>query len=205
MHLQTLYQRFKRVPGSTIFSQVIRFYFLDHYHLSRSIYDFSEKDTLEIPPSMKNWEEDDVRKWLLHIGLPGPLVSRFYAARVVGNKLARFSDEDLLRDFQLSKNDRELILCSRDGWLKQTTDMDERDVEIVHDLQSSCTSYTSVTRNDAWVDTDDSKIRFGDDISEYTSNVGEYKTHLCLGQGLGVPVQLKKFQNVFRGFGIFQK
>ena len=29
--------------------------------------------------------------------------------------------------------------------------------------------------------------------------------HLCLGQGLGVSVQLKKFQNLFRGFGIFSE
>ena len=27
-----------------------------------------------------------------------------------------------------------------------------------------------------------------------------HKTHMCLGQGLGVSVQLKKFQNLFRGF-----
>ena len=28
---------------------------------------------------------------------------------------------------------------------------------------------------------------------------------MCLGQGLGVSVQLKKFQNLFRGFGIFSE
>ena len=32
-----------------------------------------------------------------------------------------------------------------------------------------------------------------------------HKTHMCLGQGLGVSVQLKKFQNWFRGFGIFSE
>ena len=31
-----------------------------------------------------------------------------------------------------------------------------------------------------------------------------HKTHVCLGQGLGVSVQLKKFQNLF-GFGIFSE
>ena len=29
-----------------------------------------------------------------------------------------------------------------------------------------------------------------------------HKTHMCLVQGLGVSVQLKKFQSLFRGFGI---
>ena len=28
---------------------------------------------------------------------------------------------------------------------------------------------------------------------------------MCLGQGLGVSVQLKKFQHLFRGFGIFSE
>ena len=28
---------------------------------------------------------------------------------------------------------------------------------------------------------------------------------MCLGQGLGASVQLKKFQNLFRGFGIFSE
>ena len=32
-----------------------------------------------------------------------------------------------------------------------------------------------------------------------------HKTHMYLGQGLGVSVQLKKFQNLFRGFGIFSE
>ena len=32
-----------------------------------------------------------------------------------------------------------------------------------------------------------------------------HKTHMCLGQGLGVSMQLKKFQNLFCGFGIFSE
>ena len=32
-----------------------------------------------------------------------------------------------------------------------------------------------------------------------------HKTHMCLGQGLGVSVQLKKLQNLFCGFGIFSE
>ena len=32
-----------------------------------------------------------------------------------------------------------------------------------------------------------------------------HKTHMCLGQGLAVSVQLKKFHNLFRGFGIFSE
>ena len=32
-----------------------------------------------------------------------------------------------------------------------------------------------------------------------------HQTHTCLGQGLGVSVQLKKFQHLFCGFGIFSE
>ena len=32
-----------------------------------------------------------------------------------------------------------------------------------------------------------------------------HQIHICLGQGLGVSVQLKKFQSLFRGFGIFSE
>ena len=32
-----------------------------------------------------------------------------------------------------------------------------------------------------------------------------HKTHMCLGQGLGVSVQLKKFKNLFCGFGLFSE
>ena len=32
-----------------------------------------------------------------------------------------------------------------------------------------------------------------------------HQTHMCLGQGVGAYVQLKKFQNLFRGFGIFSE
>ena len=32
-----------------------------------------------------------------------------------------------------------------------------------------------------------------------------HKTHRCLGQGLGVSVQLEKFQNLCGGFGIFSE
>ena len=37
------------------------------------------------------------------------------------------------------------------------------------------------------------------------ARVNLHKTHMCLGQGLGVPVQLKKFNNLFCGFGIFSE
>ncbi|XP_071796270.1 uncharacterized protein [Asterias amurensis] len=79
----------------------------------------SDQDQPDLPPDMRKWTTDEVRQWLLYIGIPGVSVSNFFSEETDGDDLAKYSDSDLEEKFTLSKNLRELILTSRNSLLEK--------------------------------------------------------------------------------------
>ncbi|XP_038046515.1 sterile alpha motif domain-containing protein 9-like [Patiria miniata] len=72
---------------------------------------------------MSEWTKENVKRWLLSIGIPDPVANKFYDGDVHGKVLEIYRKEHLMEDFNVAIGNARLILHHRDKWLdleKQT-------------------------------------------------------------------------------------
>ncbi|XP_033639006.1 uncharacterized protein LOC117299565 [Asterias rubens] len=122
----------------------------------------SDQDQPDLPPDMRKWTTDEVRRWLLYIGIPGVSVSHFVSEETDGDDLAKYSDSDLGEKFMLSKNLRELILTSRNSLLEkvraQSQQCGSQRAGFVSTTVSSYMADTDLICNDYLIEPESSTI-----------------------------------------------
>ena len=95
------------------YKPTIKWIFVNQYVLCilSGFFDISGRVTCKLSPRMTDWTKDEVKLWLVQIGLQEATANHF--DEVDGKEIERFTEEDLVKSFNLKKGELRTILYSR--------------------------------------------------------------------------------------------